>query len=79
MVGRSRPRATMLPLPATSCEACEKRTRKNQLALVRYRANDYSVLTEYGHREVLAKGYVHEVVIACGSPVIEKSTPMMAI
>ena len=28
--------------------------------------------TEYGHREVLVKGYVHEVVIACGSEVIAR-------
>jgi transposase len=32
----------------------------------------YSVPTEYGHREVLVKGYVHEVVIACGSEVIAR-------
>jgi hypothetical protein len=28
------------------------------MALVRYRNNDYSVPTRYGHQEVLAKGYV---------------------
>jgi hypothetical protein len=39
---------------------------------VRYRGNDYSVPTEYGHRQVLVKGYVHEVVIACGSEVIAR-------
>jgi transposase len=66
-------RAALLPLPATPYEACEKRTAKvSSLSLVRYRANDYSVPTEYGHREVLVKGYVHEVVIACGSEVIAR-------
>jgi hypothetical protein len=35
--------------------------RVNSLSLVRYRANDYSVPTAFGHREVLVKGYVHEV------------------
>ena len=40
------------------------------LSLVRYRSNDYSVPTAYGHRQVLAKGYVHEVVICCGAQVI---------
>jgi len=35
-----------------------------------YRGNDYSVPTEYGHREVLVKGYVQEVVIACGSEIL---------
>ena len=28
--------------------------------------------TEYGHRDVLVKGYVHEVVIVCGSQVIAR-------
>ncbi len=54
-------------------EACEKRVaRVSSLSLVRYRTNDYSVPTEYGHREVLVKGYVHEVVIVCGSEVIAR-------
>jgi hypothetical protein len=34
--------------------------------------NDYSVPTEYGHRQVWVKGYVHQVVIACGSEVIAR-------
>jgi hypothetical protein len=42
------------------------------LSLVRYRTSDYSVPTEYGHRQVLVKGYVHEVVIAHGSQVIAR-------
>ena len=33
------------------------------MSLVRYRGNDYSVPVGWGHREVLVKGYVHEVVI----------------
>ena len=41
--------------------------RVSSLSLVRYRSNDYSVPTAYGHREVLVRGYVHEVVIACGA------------
>jgi hypothetical protein len=28
---------------------------------LRYRTNNYLVPTEYGHRDVLAKSYVHEV------------------
>ena len=68
-----RDRAAMLPLPATPYEACEKITvRVTSLSLVRYRGNDYSVPTEYGHRQVLVKGYVHEVVIACASEVIAR-------
>jgi transposase len=61
----------LLALPPVPYEACEKRTtRVTSLSLVRYRNNDYSVPTAYGHREVLIKGYVHEVMICCGSEVI---------
>ena len=44
----------------------------SSLSLVRYRRNDYSVPTSFGHREVLVRGYVHEVVIACGTEVIAR-------
>ena len=37
------------------------------MSLVRYRTNDYSVPVEWGHREVLVKGFVHEVVICAAS------------
>ena len=68
-----RDRAAMLPLPVAPYEACEKvSTRVTSLSLVRYRTNDYSVPTPYGHREVLVKGYVHEVVIASGSKIIAR-------
>ena len=68
-----RDRARMLPLPATPYEACEKITvRVTSLSLVRYRGNDYSVPTEYGHRQVLVKGFVHEVAIACASEFIAR-------
>jgi hypothetical protein len=63
----------MLPLPAAPYEACEKiAARVSSLSLVRYRTNDYSVPTQYGHRQVWVKGYVHEVVIACASEVIAR-------
>jgi hypothetical protein len=66
-------RAVLLPLPAAPYEACEKiSARVSSLSLVRYRSNDYSVPTEYGHRQVWVKSYVHEVVIACGSEVIAR-------
>jgi transposase len=68
-----RDRAAMLPLPAAPYEACEKIAgRVSSLSLVRYRSNDYSVPTQYGHRQVWVKGYVHQVVIACGSEVIAR-------
>jgi hypothetical protein len=66
-------RQVFLPLPQVPYEACEKRTtRVTSLSLVRYRSNDYSVPTAYGHREVLIKGYVHEVVICSGSEIIAR-------
>ena len=68
-----RDRAVLLPLPVSAYEACEKRVaRVSSMSLVRYRTNDYSVPTAYGHRDVLVKGYVHEVVIVCGSEVIAR-------
>jgi transposase len=68
-----RDHAAMLPLPAAPYEACEKiAPRVSSLSLVRYRSNDYSVPTQYGHRQVWVKGYVHQVVIACGSEVIAR-------
>jgi len=60
-------------LPAVAYDACDKRPgRVSSLSLVRYRGNDYSVPTAYGHREVLVRGYVHEVVIACGAEIIAR-------
>ena len=39
---------------------------------MRYRLNDYSVPTSFGHRDVLVRGYVQEVVISCGTEVIAR-------
>lgn len=63
----------LLPLPPMPYEACEKRTtRASSQALVRYETNDYSVPTEYGHRQVLVKAFVWDVVISCASEVIAR-------
>jgi hypothetical protein len=68
-----RDHTAMLPLPGVPYEACEKIAgRVSSLSLVRYRSSDYSVPTQYGHRQVWVKGYVHQVVIACGSEVIAR-------
>ncbi|MBV9505529.1 MAG: IS21 family transposase [Acidobacteriia bacterium] len=70
-----RDREKLLPLPPAPLEACEKRTtRASSQALVRYETNDYSVPTEYGHRQVLLKAFVWEVVISCASEVIARHT-----
>ena len=66
-------RERLLPLPAAPYEACEKRsTRVTSMSLVRYRANDYSVPVCWGHRQVLVKGFVHEVVICAANEVIAR-------
>ena len=68
-----RDRAALLPLPTAPHEACEKiAARVSSLSLVRYRGNDYSVPTRHGHLQVLVRGYVHEVTIACASEVIAR-------
>ena len=59
-----------LPAPYDACEKVA--TTVSSLSLVRYRRNDYSVPTRYGHRDVLVRGYVHEVVISCGAEVIAR-------
>jgi transposase len=68
-----RDQAAFLPLPAVPYEACEiVATRVSSLSLVRYRGNDYSVPTAYGHREVIVKGAVDAVLIHCGSELIAR-------
>ena len=63
----------LLPLPEAPYDACDKQAgRVSSLSLVRYRTNDYSVPVAYGHRDVLVRGYVDEVMISCGSEVIAR-------
>ena len=63
----------LLPLPAAPYDASDKHaTRVSSQSLVRYRSNDYSVPVAYGHRDVLVRGYVDEVVISCGTDVIAR-------
>jgi hypothetical protein len=60
-------------LPPTPYDACEKQAgRVSSLSLVRYRGTDYSVPSAWGHREVMVRGYVHEVVISCGAEIIAR-------
>jgi transposase len=68
-----RDKEKLLPLPAVPHEACEKRTtRASSQALVRYETNDYSVPVAYGHRQVLVKAFVWEVVISAAAEVIAR-------
>src|SRR4051812_16062145 len=61
------------PRPPAPVDACDRRpARVSSLSLVRYDRNDYSVPTAYGHRPVLVRGYVGQVVIACGAEIIAR-------
>ena len=65
--------AAFRQLPPQPYDACEKvSTRVSSLSLVRYRLNDYSVPTSHGHAQVHVRGYVHEVVISCGTEIIAR-------
>jgi transposase len=65
--------AAFMPLPPAPYDACHKvATRVTSLSLVRYRNNDYSVPTRYGHQEVLVKGYVGHVEIACRGEIVAR-------
>jgi transposase len=65
--------AALQPRPPVPYDACDRRpARVSSLSLVRYDRNDYSVPTTYGHRPVLVRGYVDEVVIACGAELIAR-------
>ena len=63
----------LLAFPAVPYDASDKHvSRVSSLSLVRYRTNDYSVPVAYGHREVVVRGYVGDVVISCGAEVIAR-------
>ena len=63
----------LLKLPSVPYDACDKQAgRVSSLSLVRYRTNDYSAPVAYGHRDVLVRGYVDQVVISCGSDTIAR-------
>ena len=69
----ARDRQALLALPTDIFDPCEKlSTRVSSLSLVRYRTNDYSVPTAYGHQDVQVRGYVDWVVIGCGADVIAR-------
>ncbi len=65
--------AAFLPLPAAPFDCCLLVPgRVSSQSLVRFQRNDYSVPVAYGHRSVLVKAYVHEVVICHGAEVIAR-------
>src|SRR5918992_506277 len=73
LVGYARRNFLLQARRAASYEACERKAaRVSAMSLVRFDRNDYSVPTEYGHRAVLVRGHVDEVVIACGAETIAR-------
>ncbi len=64
-------RLAMLPIPGNRFEARRVNNAKtNSLSLVRFDRNDYSVPTQYAHREVTAVGSLDRVRIVADSHVI---------
>ena len=78
MTGRSASGwSAILPRSRSRCRRPTTPARRSRAASTRCRwcaigCNDYSVPTAYGHRKVLVRGYVHEVVIACGAEIIAR-------
>lgn len=65
----------LMGLPRSQYEACDHvSTRASSTSMVRYRGNDYSVPVAYAHRDVHIRGFVHEVIIGCGSETIARHT-----
>jgi len=63
----------LMPLPPVPYDACDKvSTRATSISMVRFRNNDYSVPVAYAHHDIQIRGYVHEVVIGCGTEVIAR-------
>jgi DNA replication protein DnaC/transposase len=63
----------LMALPPTPYDACEKvSTRATSISMVRYRNNDYSVPVAFAHHEVQVRGFVHEIVIGCGTEIIAR-------
>ncbi|MFZ4072352.1 MAG: IS21 family transposase [Caulobacterales bacterium] len=59
--------------PVGPFEPCEKIASKvSAFSMARYRTNDYSVPTRFGHRDILIKGFVDEVIIICGAEIIAR-------
>jgi transposase len=63
--------AWLVPLPAQEFEARRVRPAKaNSLSLVRFECNDYSVPTQYAHRDVTVIGGIEEVRLVVGDELV---------
>jgi len=69
----SRDLEALMKLPPAPFDACKKEsTQASSVSMVRFHHNDYSVPVAYAHHDVQIRGYVHEVIIGCGSEVIAR-------
>jgi len=67
-------RQAFLDTPDIPFDPCRKSTvNANSLSLVRYKTNDYSVPTRYGHHELTVKAYIDTIKIytRCGKKIAE--------
>jgi transposase len=63
--------AWLVPLPAQEFEARRvKPVKANSLSLVRFECNDYSVPTQYAHRDVTVIGGIDEVRLVVGDELV---------
>jgi transposase len=66
-------RVAFMALPMVAFEPCDRQTGKvSSMSLIRYKGNDYSVPVRFGHRDVIVKGFVDEVVICLGNDIIAR-------
>jgi transposase len=66
-------RAWFVSLPAHEFEARRvKPVKANSLSLVRFECNDYSVPTQYAHRDVTAIGGIEEVRLVVGDALVAR-------
>lgn len=64
-------RAKLLPLPAEACVARRiATTRASSESLVRFDRNDYSVPTEFAHREIVVSGGIDDVSCAVDGGIV---------
>lgn len=65
--------SALLPLPVAPFDCCRiVPGRVSSQSLVRFNTNDYSVPVAYGHRDVLVKAYVHQIVLCHGADIIAR-------
>src|SRR5580700_379642 len=65
--------AAFQDLPPAPYDACEKKAaRVSRWCAIAAPTTRYRPPTAYGHREVVIRGYVHEVMISCGAAMIAR-------